>query len=68
MDSRLMVTMEVDKSGNKFVFSLPHGSAYQLAFEALAEFQAQLTEWQRIQEQQAADASASKLSTQQHSA
>lgn len=53
-----MVMMETEKAGNKFVFSLPHGAPYQLAFDALLEIQAQLTEWQRIQEQQAADAQA----------
>lgn len=51
-----MVTMEVDKSGNKFFLSIPQGAPYQLVFEALLEFQTQLLEWQRVQEQQAADA------------
>lgn len=53
-----MVMMEVDKSGNKFVFGVPQGAPYQAVFEALTDFQNQLLEWQRLQEQQAADTQA----------
>ena len=63
-----MVMMEVDNAGHKFVFSLPQGAPYQGAFDALSEIQAQLLEWQKMQEQRAAETKPAAVTTEQTSA
>lgn len=54
MDQRLMVLLEVEKSGHKFMFSVQQHSPFKLALEALHEIQGQILEWQRIAEERQA--------------
>jgi hypothetical protein len=50
MDQRLMVTLDIDKEGQKFIFSVPQHAPFKLALESLHEFQGQILAWQKIAE------------------
>ena len=65
-----MVTLETEKSGFKFVFSVGQNCPFKLALESLHEFQGQILEWQRLAEerQAAADAGSAQQPTEQTSA
>lgn len=51
MDQRLMVTLDIDKDGHKFIFSVPQHAPFKLALESLHEFQGQILAWQKIAEE-----------------
>lgn len=59
MDQRLMVMLEVEKEGHKFMFHVQQHTPFKLALEAIHEMQGQILEWQKIAEdRQAATESA----------
>jgi len=65
-----MVTLELEKSGQRFVFAVPQHCPFKMALEAIHEFQGQILEWQRLAEERQAsvDAENAKKSTEQTSA
>jgi hypothetical protein len=51
MDARLMINMKLEIDGHIYMLSLPQVAPARLAYEALSQFQKQICEFQKLEEE-----------------